>query len=243
MSSKVIFIPGGAGLSSNGFKFQKDLDNENFSFFDPMGTVSALKTEPTYENLLSELKEYVNQFESVILVGHSFGAFQAAELSDLENVKGVILVSPPILEDVLIHLGENFSSYQKKPQLEITTFLDNDPSDELYAKWYKEHTDIYFTDQTHANLVFDDQVCVKSYQLANSKIVGKDHLLRKLNKVNIKTLIISGSKDKIVPEKFAKKQSELTNSELKIIKNCGHFPFIEKSHEFNSILHEFLKGL
>ena len=53
----LVFIPGGPGLSSISFTPLEELKEEfGLYFFDPMGTRTPLKTTPTYEALLSELK-------------------------------------------------------------------------------------------------------------------------------------------------------------------------------------------
>jgi pimeloyl-ACP methyl ester carboxylesterase len=72
------------------------------------------------------------------------------------------------------------------------------------------------------------------------KIVG-EHLDYVLPKVKNKTLIIFGENDKETPLYMAQKLNEgIANSKLIVLKDAGHFAFIDKSIKFNVETREFL---
>ncbi len=74
------------------------------------------------------------------------------------------------------------------------------------------------------------------------KIVN-EYLDEYLYKIKCKTLVIFGSDDKETPIYVAKKICDkVLNSTLYLIKDAGHFCFVEKSAEFNVIANEFLRG-
>ena len=60
--------------------------------------------------------------------------------------------------------------------------------------------------------------------------------------INCPTLCILGDKDKMVPlEKGQKMASKIKNSELSIIKECGHMILFEKAFEMREIVKKFIK--
>lgn len=74
------------------------------------------------------------------------------------------------------------------------------------------------------------------------KIVN-EHLDGYLKYIENKTLILFGENDKDTPLYMAKKfKKYIKNSTLHIIKNAGHFAFIDEPYVFNLYLSEFLLG-
>lgn len=62
-------------------------------------------------------------------------------------------------------------------------------------------------------------------------------------KLEQKTLIVFGERDRETPIYMAKKlQKCIKNSTLYIMKNCGHFCFLEKPFEFCEVVLDFLEG-
>ncbi len=64
----------------------------------------------------------------------------------------------------------------------------------------------------------------------------------RLSKVMAPTLVIWGDADKMIPVQYAKEFTEIPNSELVVIKDCGHTPYVEKPLTFNRIVLKFLAG-
>lgn len=75
------------------------------------------------------------------------------------------------------------------------------------------------------------------------KVVSED-LLPYISQIKIKTLLIWGEKDKMVPLRFAKLfKDNIEGSRLEIMKNVGHSPNLEVPDEFSKILIDFFKSL
>jgi pimeloyl-ACP methyl ester carboxylesterase len=71
-------------------------------------------------------------------------------------------------------------------------------------------------------------------------VVNQD-LKNFMHKINVPTLLIWGENDTATPIKDARIMEKLIpNSGLVILKNCGHYCFLEKSYEFNIIINNFL---
>lgn len=63
----------------------------------------------------------------------------------------------------------------------------------------------------------------------------------RLQEISAPTLIIHGSRDRIVPVARARAAHErLPDSDLRIMEGCGHWPPRERPEEFNRIVGEFL---
>ena len=67
--------------------------------------------------------------------------------------------------------------------------------------------------------------------------------LDKLSLIKSPTLLIHGAQDKVIPLQYARKARRLIpRARLKIIEECGHCPYIEKTPEFNKTVINFLGG-
>lgn len=74
-----------------------------------------------------------------------------------------------------------------------------------------------------------------------STIINEDQT-EKLEKINVPTLIIFGENDQDTPLRDAKIINDnITNSELIVIKNAGHFSYIDSYKECMEIIKSFLK--
>lgn len=63
----------------------------------------------------------------------------------------------------------------------------------------------------------------------------------KLGKINIPSLLIWGSEDKIIPIEYSKDfVSAIPNCKFVIMNGCGHIPYEEKPEEFSKIVLNFL---
>ena len=74
------------------------------------------------------------------------------------------------------------------------------------------------------------------YKIVNEYLDGY------LSNIKCKTLIIFGEKDTETPLYLADKLNKNIKNSIKfVIKNAGHFCFVESFYEFNLIVKEFLK--
>jgi pimeloyl-[acyl-carrier protein] methyl ester esterase len=64
-----------------------------------------------------------------------------------------------------------------------------------------------------------------------------------LPRVTLPTLIVWGSRDRVVPlEHGAHMAERMPNARLAIIRGAGHMPFYEKPRQCNAIVLRFLRG-
>jgi pimeloyl-ACP methyl ester carboxylesterase len=74
------------------------------------------------------------------------------------------------------------------------------------------------------------------------RILRKESIARHLSGLNLPTLIVWGSRDRVVPLEHGAHMAQLIpNARLAIIRGAGHMPFYEKPKECNSIVLSFLR--
>jgi pimeloyl-ACP methyl ester carboxylesterase len=79
--------------------------------------------------------------------------------------------------------------------------------------------------------------------LIESAIRGEDFLDKEMGSIKQPTLIVWGREDGLVPLSDAQRfKSDITNSSLVILEQCGHFPQVEKAAEFNAAVLKFFAG-
>jgi len=72
-------------------------------------------------------------------------------------------------------------------------------------------------------------------------MAGRTDTTKGLSKINIPTLVICGSEDKLSPPAVMKSMSEkISNSKFVLIEEAGHMTPIENPKEVNSAIKEFL---
>lgn len=184
------------------------------------------------------LAKFVNKFlermdyQDVHLLGNSLGGHVALVhiLKHPERIKSLILTgSSGLFEN---GMGD---SYPKRGDYE----------------YIKKKTELTFYDPNTATKELVDEVygitnnrikVIKIIALAKSAI--RNNLGEELNQIKQPTLLIWGNNDTITPPFVAREFNKLIpNSELHFIDKCGHAPMMEVPHEFNAILHKFLKKL
>ena len=56
------------------------------------------------------------------------------------------------------------------------------------------------------------------------------------------TLVIWGESDRMIPVQYSKEYGEIPDSEIVVIKSCGHTPYVEKPMSFSKVTLKFLVG-
>lgn len=172
------------------------------------------------------------EYDQVHLLGNSLGGHVSLihVLKHPEKVKSLILTgSSGLFEN---GMGD---SYPKRGDYD----------------YIRKKTEMTFYDPATASKELVDEVyeivnnrikAIKIIALAKSAI--RNNLGEELNQIKKPTLLIWGNNDTITPPFVAREFNRLIpNSELYFIDKCGHAPMMEVPHEFNNILHKFLKNL
>ena len=211
----------GWGTSSTNFSFcEKFLKDQRNIFIDfpPFGK-SQKKirnwTIFTYANMVICLCEKLN-IKEINLIGHSFGGRVAIIVSvvNKEKINKLVLVD----------------SAGMKPKRNV----------KYYYKIYKYKIRKKLGLSTK-NLGSSDYLMLNDDMKKIFVSVVNEYLEDYLKEIKANTLIIFGEKDKETPLYMAKRLFKgINNSQLYIMKNAGHFCFLERKIEFCSVLNKFL---
>jgi 2-hydroxy-6-oxonona-2,4-dienedioate hydrolase len=170
------------------------------------------------------------------IIGSSFGGHIATEFSIRFNhmVEKLVLVSPA---------GMMKTS---------TPTLDRYIMAALYPVY--EHVYEAFREMAYESDAVSEQIVmdfVNRMRLTNAKYAFMSTVLGiryapklngRLSKIIAPTLLVWGEQDKMIPLQYAKEYDEIPKSELVVVKDCGHTPYVENPMMFNKIVLKFLLG-
>ncbi len=170
--------------------------------------------------------------DSTNILGIGIGAWIAAEMATMchEQFKNMALVSPVGLQpksgeiiDQFLLSAEEYVELCFHDSSKFRKFFGPTPSDKQKESW-------------ELNREMTVRVAWKPYMFNQSL----PHLLPG---VTTRTLIVSGSDDKVVPVSCSEHYKDiLPNSRHEIIKDCGHYVDMEKPNELAGLLIDFFKN-
>ncbi|HEU4823158.1 MAG TPA: alpha/beta hydrolase [Nitrososphaeraceae archaeon] len=193
--------------------------------------------EYTMDFFVKFFEDFLRKLEvaRLSIIGTSFGGYLATvfTIRNLEKVDKLILAAPA---------GAMRTS---------TRVLDQYIMAALYPTY--ENTNRAFRDMAYEPSVVSEETIrdfMNRMRLPNAKYAFMSTLLAirdskdlsgRLSKISVPTLLIWGANDRMIPLAYSREYTEIPNSQLTIIDNCGHTPFVEKPAEFNNIVLKFLE--
>ncbi|MBO8161381.1 MAG: alpha/beta hydrolase [Thermosipho sp. (in: Bacteria)] len=179
-----------------------------------------------YAEIINELIDSFNLSEAV-LVGHSFGGKIATIIASKNPkwLRGLVIIASPGIK-IKKDLKTLLKIYTYKFLKKIVSLF---PQKEKYLEKLKKK----FGSEDYRNAKDIMREILK-------KVINED-ISNILSKINCKTLLIWGKKDKAVPKIVGQKFNELIKeSKLVMYENAGHFPYLENFERFISDLNNFL---
>ena len=189
----------------------------------------SLKSIEKISDWIKSLMLKIN-IEKIIIIGHSQGGLVSIDFASRypELIEKIVLVANsykmPVNQD-LIDLAE---AGDEKAVL-------------LMMKWGYEGSKAFIGGNPVKKIVNSArdirEVLAVDLNACNNYKNGENAI----KKINCPTLCIFGDLDKMVPIKVGLKMSEqITNSETKIISDCGHMIIFEKAFEMRKLVKEFI---
>jgi len=226
-SNKFIVFLHGWGADKNSFLWAKRyFEDYSLIFVDFPGFGESAEPQKPYNvyDYVCRLKEILDQFyiEELVLVGHSFGGRVAIKFSflfqnDYANFK-LCLVDIAGL----------------KPKRSIKYFFNV-----ARYKFYKKH---FPNSKKLDKFGSSDYKALSKIMKQTFVLVVNEDLSNYAKYIKCKTVIIWGEKDTETPIYMAKRLKKLIkNSKLIIIKNAGHFSFLDEPVEFILNLEKLIK--
>ena len=259
-----VVVHGGPGMWHDElFPFFDDLAiDHQVVFYDQRGNGRSLMSEITMENftvdwLVSDLDELRNGwgFDRISVVGHSWGGLLGMYYASRhpDRVERLVLVdAAPINTDLLIRSYRELigrfpdGDWERlEAMYESEAYLEGDPECLNEAMRLSEGPTFHVATarEQYFDLVSFDAVTARNMveiskpaQAIKQGITVQDDLHR----IDCPTLIIHGAEDFIVPEAPTLVQRLITNAELVVIPDSGHYPFIEQPEAFTDALRSFI---
>ncbi len=244
-----LFVPGGPGADSSYFLSLVQLLQPpgNAWLIDLPGNGSHTVWKEGFDKWLSMFVPMIKRFENPILVGHSFGGQLPFLYEELEDIlKGfVILNGTPTWspeEAVRFAKEHNLPNFRE----DMKVFVDN-PNQTTFKQALAACTPYYFRPD---NLEFGKSLLKElpfAYEPAvwwQNKVVEIAFDVKWLPQ-KVKTLIIGGEYDGMLPFSLFEKDSRFDreNIEKVLIKNAGHFTWIEEPEKTRKVIKKFEESL
>ena len=170
----------------------------------------------SYANMVISLCEHL-KIKNAHFLGHSFGG----RICILVGIIKPELISKIVLVDGAgMKTKRKASFYLKKTRYTMLKILGRDTSNIGSSDYLALSPEMRKTFSSIVSTTLEEYAC----------------------KLKQETLIVFGENDKETPVYMAKKLNKcIKNSSLYIMKNCGHFCFLEKPYEFCKVVFKFLE--
>jgi len=258
----LIVIHGGPGLTQDYLlpQMYKLAENNLVIFYDQRGcgksTGDINQETITIDQFVDDL-EAIRQsfnFDKISILGHSWGGFLAMQyaIAHQEHVDKLILSnSAPSSSEGYALFGQEYMRrmcpYQEELEKIHATqgFRDGDPDvmEQYYHLIFRQYC--YIPEK--ADLLNLRMTPIASLNGAKvSENIRKNvldqpfNLNKKLNGLKLPTLVLHGDADPIPPITAKNIHENIPDSKYVLIKNCGHFPYVEDPTTYFKYINEFL---
>ncbi len=240
---KILILHGWGSCAKNWQKVKEFLEKKGVRvfLFDLPGfgkNPSPLKPWST-KDYFAWVKDYIekNIDSNFFLLGHSFGGKIAIPLSlEMEDkISGLILIAPAIFSSKANLRGKIFATLWKIIFPLISPLLKF----KIFKKLYNFLRYIFYS-----FFLRNPQYLKLNLTMRKTfAIVNKEDFSSLLSKIKVKTLILWGENDKILPLKQAFLIKEkLKKADLKILKKVGHSPNLKIPDLLGEIIFQFVKS-
>jgi pimeloyl-ACP methyl ester carboxylesterase len=176
-----------------------------------------------YSEVVRELIKKLD-LKNVIIIGHSFGGRVGIKLASKypEMVNKLLLVDAAgfALDD------------KKKNRLRILA--------KLVKPFFRPQFMQGLRKKIYQTIGAEDYIATPQLQKTFVNITSED-LTQDMQKISCPTLILTGENDLDTPVEFGKRMNaKIRNSKFEILKNAGHFSFLDQRDEFIKIIHDFI---
>jgi proline iminopeptidase len=255
----VIAMHGGPGLDHTYLRPGLDDlgDVAELVYYDQTGNGRSARPQDwdavTHDTWVEEVEDLRRElgFEAFVLFGHSYGGFLAQEyaLRYGARLKGLILCSTAAAldyPDVAMARAQTFGTPEAVAAL-ASALSGPIADDESLRGFLNAVPSIYYHQPPPAlpALYRDMHLSAAAFNRAFFHCLPHFRTLESLANVQTPTLILTGRYDWIAPpEQGAQRmQHVLTRSELVILEQSGHYPFLEEPERFRAVVRDWLARL
>lgn len=234
-------------------------DTSRLIYYDQRGRgksvadVHDISIETEVEDI-EDLRKHL-QLDSVVVLGHSWGGYLAMEyaIRHPKHVSHMILMntSPASYDDALRfqqELRQRTIVHQERMNAlsSSSRYQEGDP--ETVAEYYRLYFSTTIKQPEHLgrlSLNFPKEGILRGRE-ASKRLLSKTwdsktfNILPKLKRVQIPTLIIHGDYDFIPVETVSSIAQTIPGARFVLMKDCGHFAYIERPDEVRNEIADFL---
>jgi Predicted hydrolases or acyltransferases (alpha/beta hydrolase superfamily) len=208
-------------------------------------------TSKDFMNDMDSLRVHLKQ-EKVWAAGHSAGGFQVLNYGIHHNdrLNGIIAFSPMVCSDSLYkeEATKMVMKRQGKPYFEKATnvLFGKDTTNYSMSELMEIILPLYFHDEEKIAdfaKLGDPQLSDKAFKYTQASGFGTECILTELTKIKVPTLIVVGDDDFICDKvsQADRIHQIITDSDEIVIKNAGHFSWIEQPEQFFADTEKWLK--
>jgi len=193
--------------------------------------------EYTIDFFLAFLQNFLDDLDihAASIVGSSFGGWMAAEFAIRFNKRTdkLVLAAPAGMMLSSTHALDQYIMAALYPTREnaLRAFMDMayDPN--------------HVTEDTVRDFVNRMRLPNAKYAFMSTLLGIRDSPMSadKLAKILVPTLFIWGDSDNLIPMQYLGDYRRVRDSQIVVIKECGHNPYVERPAEFNKSLLDFLE--
>lgn len=257
----IILLHGGPGLTHEYFKsFMSCLNELNYRAitFDQRGNGKSNSFDPrcvTIDEIVEDIEAIRREMklDKINLFGHSFGTRLCLDYTKKfpNRINKVILCSPtPMISDYFHSMNNNLLERMNMNEESMKRVSEammrgnkkaiNEFMEESILKQFKEQRKgLEFLQEMK-----EYELDIDRFMVINQKLIQEhfSQLVQKEYRFDNETLILHGDYDAIPLESSKKVMSFFKNGKLEVIKDSGHYPFIEKKDKVIKILQGFMSS-
>ncbi|MHA2252709.1 MAG: alpha/beta fold hydrolase [Candidatus Kariarchaeaceae archaeon] len=213
------------------------------------GQSADIKVEElSFEQMADAIEELRGKLNhpSIIIYGHGIGGFVAQHyaVKYQKNISGLILSNTAPNAKYRSDMAWNIRDrYSKSTKRALEGYVGKTDDKSIRTR-FTQSLAVYFdpTDHDEAKKILDNcsRIASDAYVHLSQNEIPNFDIREQLRKLKIKTLILWGKKD-VMPEKSSLLiKNDIIHARLDSL-DTGHFPMIEKPHEYWSLINKWLQ--
>lgn len=248
----IVLIPGGPGLSSHTLgpagEIQKHFD---VVLIDPPGTAGLGDPElHTFEDTVGSIAgELAKISRPLVVSGHSFGGFYAAQLcfDPNLNVVGFVAQSTVLTPNSVYAAMAAFEKGKTEAVANAEKNFGAAPTNENLIDWLVALTPVYFSESFRSSgpaFLRAERPSAKAYAQVMPYIVGTElpRLTPRLRFLDVKKILVHGDCDPICPTAVMESDALAIGAVHQIIPGAGHFIGFENPAAVADVFFEHFAG-
>jgi len=232
----ILFVHGGMGYSHDYFR-SKGVEllaalGYKCVMYDQRGHGKSSKSEiqnytnRTWANDLIKLVDHINP---QAILGHSYGGYITLEAllnASMDYQGKVILLNTSCgpIPKKNVPKYDNPADFKNRKEKQWNTYFHD-----FKEEYWEQFKQIKFNHEPH-NAAFIREII-------------KYDVSKQLKNLRNQTLVLAGCDDHYFSEVSVVMHALLPNSQIKLLGECGHFPFIEKPKSFADAIHNFMSDM